>query len=160
MLIEGDAEFHSGSTAHTCSGDGYLTDCLDLTATYPTLQNTGELFCWVQVISSGTADADIYEFSLRASATTDGTDLNGTVVNVVTSPAFTQSGTWCLKTDATNGFWSQQVPSIAMYRYWQMWVEVTNANALDLTVKAGLALWGALPARVGNISQTSGIASP
>jgi len=166
MLIEAIAQWYDSSTTyiHACSADGYGNPgALDMTAVYPTLQNTQEMAFFVQVVSGGTrTGTDTYQFILRGSATTDGTDLNGTVVDLITSPTFTQSGSWCQKTDRTGGLFSAVIPPIAIpYRYWQYylnWTQVSNEH--DLTIQVGLALKAAVPIRVGNISQESGISFP
>lgn len=154
MLFDSVAQLYSGTTALVCSADTYSDPgALDTTTTYPTFQNTGELVFWVQVSNSGTSGTDTYQFVLRGSATTDGTDLNGTTIDLITSPTFTQSGAWCQKTDPSYGLFIATVPPIAQsYRYWQMYVNVTSvAGNVDLSVYAGIALASAVPVRVGAI---------
>jgi hypothetical protein len=164
MLFEKVATWYDSGVAYwACNQDEYGDPgALDMTAVYPTLQNTGDLVFFVQVNSSGTSGSDTYQFQLRGSATTDGTDLNGTVVNLVTSPTFTQSGSWCLKTDHSGGLFYQEVPAIARdYRYWQAYCEfTTGGGSADLTVFCGLALRQAMRTPVGNISSASGIVGP
>jgi hypothetical protein len=164
MLFEKVAQWYeSGVDYHICNADEYGDPgAVDMTAVYPTLQNTGDLVFVVQVRSSGTSGTDTYEFQLRGSATTDGTDLNGTVVNLVTSPVFTQSGGWCQKTDHSGGLFVGQVPALARdYRYWQAYIDITNvAGNLDLQVYMFLALEQAVRVPVGNISSASGIVGP
>ena len=165
MLFEKVAQWYeSGVDYHICNADEYGDPgAVDMTVTYPTLQNTGELVFVVQVKSGGTAAAtDTYQFILRGSATTDGTDLNGTVVDLVTSPTFTQSGSWCQKTDASCGLFVGQVPSLARdYRYWQPYINITSVSGdLDLQVFMFLALDQAVPARPGNISNASSVTLP
>lgn len=168
MLFEDVGALHAianeVATPHTCSGDANSNRCLDWTTTYPTLVNTGDLYFWVQVASSGTSGADTYCFKLRGSATVDGShDLNGTIVDLVTSPTFVQSGTFCQKTDQRNpGLWYQSVPTIAQnYRYWQGYVDITNNAAnLDLTVYWGVALKQAFKAPCGPVQTESFIGYP
>jgi hypothetical protein len=166
-LIESVAQWYDSSTTyiHALASDQYGNPgALDTTVTYPTLQNGQEIVFWVQVASSGTEDAtDTYQFILRGSATTDETDLSGTVVDLVTSPTFTQSGSWCQKTDHTGGFFMAVIPPIAQsYRYWQPYFDVTSVSAdLDLTIYTGLGLKSAMPVRVGNaVKNTSGVGMP
>lgn len=164
MLFEKVAQWYeSGVDYHICNQDEYGDPgAADMTVTYPTFQNTGDLVFVVQVKASGTSGTDTYQFLLRGSATTDGTDLNGTVVDLITSPTFTQSGAWCQKTDHSNGLFVAQVPALARdYRYWQPYINVTSvAGNLDLQVFMFLALEQAVPVRVGNISSASGITLP
>jgi len=165
MLWEAIAQFHdSGVEYWACNQDEYADPgALDMTTVYPTLQNAGEICFFIQVNSSGTSGADTYQFILRGSATTDGTDLNGTTADIVTSPTWTQSGAFCLKTDHSSGLWFQEVPALAQsYRYWQAYCQfTTGAGSADLTVFCGLALRSALPVRVGSaIKTTSSVGIP
>lgn len=151
MLIESTYQWYSdGYNYQAITGDAYGDPgALDTTTTYPGFQNAGEIVFWVQVADGGTStSSSTYEFILRGSATTDGTDLNGTTVDLLTSPLFTQSGTWCQKTDPTNGFWFAVVPSIAQsYRYWQAYCNVVTEDTIDLSIFWGLAPKSAVPVR-------------
>lgn len=164
MLFEQIYQWYESDVAyHICNTDEYGDPaCIDMAATYPTLQNSGEIIFWVQVYDSGTSGTDTYEFQLRGAAANDGTDLSGTTANLVTSPVFTQSGGWCQRTDSTGGFFMGVVPPIAReYRYWQPYIDVTSGDGnLDLKVQMGLGLISGAPMRVGNISHNSGITSP
>jgi hypothetical protein len=165
MLYEEIGCFHTISagvaTPEACDGDDYFPNIVDWNQTYPTLQNAcGGIYFWVQVAASGTSGTDTYQFILKASATKS-TDLSGTIVDIVTSPTFTQSGAFCQKTDHSGGLWYQEVPPNALYRYWQGYINVTSvAGNLDMTVYAGLCLKSSLKAMVGNISHESGITFP
>lgn len=159
MLFESIMQFNTDGSTWDCGSDAYgASGAFDLGATIPTLQNTDEVMWWIQVTALPTSDNASYQFILRCSATTDGTDLNGTVVNVLTTPAWVGSGSFLQRTSQEGGFFSVFVPQICNLRYWEMYVEYTaNGGAGDLYIQAGLALKSAIIHRVRNLSQLSGI---
>jgi hypothetical protein len=159
MIIEGIGMFSTDGSVWVCNEDEWSPNILDMGAS-PTLMNTGELCFFIHVVSV-TSDSDTYQFLLGCSDTNDGTNLNGTVVYPITTPAWAGSGDFLQKADALGGFVSYNIPPNCNLRYWQLYCEfTTGGGAADLNIHAGLCLQSAIPARVGNISQNSGVTVP
>lgn len=161
MLFDVDGQFYSGTTAWTITGNEWSPNLVDLTVSYPTLQNTGELVWWIQVYSATASNSDTFEFRLACSATNDATNLNGTIVYPVHTEAWTSGGAFMQKSDGMGGFWSVEVPANMKLRYWQVYCAYGSVTSgASVVVYTGLALRSAIPVRAGTIVTASSVTLP
>ena len=161
MLFEKDGQFYAGTTAWTITGNEWSPNLVDLTTTYPTIQNTGELAFWVQIYSATASNNDTFEFRLACSATNDATNLDGTIVYPMHTEAWTSGGAFMQGTDGAGKFWWNTVPSNMKLRYWQVYCAYGSVTTgASVVAYCGLGLASAMPTRVGTISSASGIGLP
>lgn len=118
-LIDANGQF---SSADTISADAYSENIIDTQAQSPTSSDrqVGPVYL-NSLLSTGFTSLTSIKVVLRTSDTNDGTDLNGTVLDLV---SFMQTE----DLDAPRSLGSVQIPMNKALRYLQVWYDVDTPS--------------------------------